>query len=356
VGGNEGVAAFEGQPYGNDEQVGGLCPSTEGQVGWVLAPTGIPEVVDTAPTVTVAAPTSTDGTTVTVAGTARENAWPPGHNAKGRAFSRGISIFVPHDLQYSVDGGASRAVTTVTTSGARASFGFALNTSTLGAGPYAGAPTRHLVTVQATTGTTASGSAVLWATGTPVTLTLAAGAATIPLGGAVRLTVAASDASYPIDALAGVVVRPQQGTTPAARTVRTGAGGAAVAAFSPRFTTTFQASFTPRAGTAEFQAASSGAVTVAVRAALSARAAAPTATGVVVVAGGFRPLRAGVPLLLQGLAGGVWTTVAQARTTARSTFRLVYKAPAGALRLRVRFAGDARNAAAARALPVVTVP
>ncbi len=359
-GGSEGVAAFFGQAYGNDQQVGGICPSTAGQVGWRVTRAGLPDVVDTTPTVTVAPPTSTDGSTATVGGRARENAWPPGHNAKGRAFARGISIFVPHDLTYSLDGGATQAVTTVTTSGAKASFAFTVDTSTLVAGPYAGAPTRHLVTVQATTGTTASGSAVLWAAGTPVTLTLSAGSATIPLGGKVKLTVHAADAddtSYPIGSLAGVEVGPSSGATPAARTVTTGAGGAAVLAFSPRFSTSFQASFTPTAaaGTAEFEAAASGSVTVAVRAALSARAAMPTAAGVVAVTGAFRPLRAGVPLLLQRLSGGAWTTVAHARTTARSTFRLVYAAPAGALRLRVRFAGDARNAAATKALPVVSV-
>ena len=355
-GGSEGLAAFYGRAYGTDQQVGGICPSTAGQVGWRVTRDGLPDVIDTTPTVTVAPPTSTDGTTVTVSGRARENAWPPGHNAKGRAFSRGISIFVPHDLQYSIDGGASKAVTTVTASGARVSFGFAVDTSALGDGPYAGAPTRHLVTVQATTGTTASGSAVLWAADTPVTLALTAGATTISLGGTVRLTAAASDGSYPVGSLAGVVVGPRQGAAPAARMVTTGAGGSAVVAFSPRFTTAFQAAFAPHAGTAEFLPAASGAVTVAVRAALTARAAAPTAAGPVAVTGVFRPLRAGVPLVLQRLAGGAWTTVAHARTTARSTFRLVYKAPAGALRLRVRFAGDARNAAAARALPVVTVP
>ena len=356
-GGSEGVAAYLGKPYGSDEQVGGLCPSTEGQIGWRVTRNGLPDVVDTAPTVTVAAPRSTDGTTVTVAGKAHENAWPPGHNAKGRAFSRGISIFVPHDLRYSIDGAASAPVTTVTRSGAKASFSFAVDTSTLAAGPDSAAPTRHTVTVQATTGTSAAGSAVLWGAGTPVTLGLSAGAATIALGGRAALTATASDGGYPIAALP-VTVGPQQGATPAAKTVATGAAGHTVVTFTPRFTTTFAAAFTPTAaaGTAEFQAAVSSTVTVAVRAALSARAATPTAAGVVVVTGGFRPLRAGVPLLLQRLSAGVWTTVAHGRTTARSTFRLAYAAPAGALRLRVRFAGDARNASATRTLPAIAVP
>ncbi len=71
--------------------------------------------------------------------------------------------------------------------------------------------------------------------------------------------------------------------------------------------------------------------------------------------GTFRPVRAGVPLVLQLLRAGAWKTVAHTRTTAGSTFRLVYAAHAGAVRLRVRFAGDARNAAAVKALPALAV-
>jgi hypothetical protein len=62
-------------------------------------------------------------------------------------------------------------------------------------------------------------------------------------------------------------------------------------------------------------------------------------------------VRAGVPLVLQLLRAGAWKAVARSRTTAGSTFRLVYAAHAGVLRLRVRFGGDARNAAAVKALP-----
>ena len=40
-----------------------------------------------------------DGVTATVAGVALENPCPPGHNAKGRAFAKGISMFVPHDVR-----------------------------------------------------------------------------------------------------------------------------------------------------------------------------------------------------------------------------------------------------------------
>ena len=346
-GGQAGLDAYHDSSTLPD---GGICAATRGQVGWVLARNGIPKVVDTKPTITLQPPVSADGATATVAGVAREVAWPPGHNAKGRAFSRGISIFRPDDLTYSVDGGATEPIASITRSGAKASFSAVVDISSLTAG-------RHLLAVQATTGTTASKSEVVWGPQTPVTLGLSAGSATIGLGGTVRMTVTARDGADPIAALP-VTVAPERGATPAAKTVTTGGAGQTAVAFAPRFTTTFAAAFTPTpaAGTAEFQAATSAAVTVAVRAALIAHAAAPTAAGVVAVTGLFRPLRAGVPLVLQRLSGGAWTTVAHARTTSSSAFRLVYGAPSGSLRLRVRFVGDARNAATTKALPVVAVP
>ena len=82
-------------------------------------------------------------------------------------------------------------------------------------------------------------------------------------------------------------------------------------------------------------------MSVAVQALLTARAAVAAAARVIRVSGTFRPRRGGVPLVLQLLRGGAWKAVARSRTTARSTFRLVYAAHAGALRLRVRFGGDA---------------
>ena len=348
-GGEEGIDAYEGVPYeGQAVTYGGICPSTRGQIGWRDANgNGIADVVDTTPTVTLQPPTL-DGVTATVAGVARENPCPPGHNAKGRAFAKGISVLVPHDVRYSVDGGAWTPVSTPGT-GATASFNFttpALTSST-------GAPTRHVVTVQATTGNTAQKSIVAWTAPTPVTLTLARGAATIALGAKVKLTVSAADTDalqYPIGFLPGIIVGPLGGAATTQKTVTTGAGGHAAVAFAPRFTTTFEAALQPGAQS-PFQAATPVTVSVAVHALLTARARVAAGARVIHVTGTFRPVRAGVPLVLQLLRAGAWKAVARSRTTAGSTFRLVYAAHAGVLRLRVRFGGDARNAAAVKALP-----
>jgi hypothetical protein len=93
-----------------------------------------------------------------------------------------------------------------------------------------------------------------------------------------------------------------------------------------------------------------------VRARLTAQAAGPSAARVVRVSGTFRPKRGGVPLTLQVLSGGAWKVVAHTQTSARAAFSLHYTAHAGTVRLRVRFAGDTRNAAAAKALPALVVP
>ena len=352
-GGSEGIAAYEGQPYGSDTMTGGICPSTAGQIGWRDANgNGIPDVVDTTPTVTLKPPTAV-GATVTVAGVARENPCPPGHNAKGRAFATGISVLVPHDVQYRVDDGAWIAVSDVV---AAATESFAFTTAPLTSST--GAATRHVVTVQATTGNPAAKSTVAWTAPTPVTLALSPGAATIALGGKVKLTVSAADTDapqYPIGFLPGVTVGPLNGTATTLKTVATGAGGRAAVTFAPRFTTTYQAAFRPGAQSMQFTAATLVQATVAVRALLIARAGVASGTRVVRVSGVFRPVRGGVPLELQLFHAGVWKTVAHTRTTARSTFRLVYTAHPGDVRLRMRFAGDTHNAAAVRSLPALVV-
>ncbi len=352
-GGSEGLAAYEGQPYGTDTNVGGICPSTAGQIGWRVTRNGLPDVVDTKPTVKLQKPVL-DGAGATVSGVAVEHPWQPGHNAKGRAFAKGISIFVPHDVQYSVDGDAWIAVNL---SGSGASRSFSFTTGAIAPAP-APATTRHVIAVQATTGTTAASSVVAWTSPTTVALGLTSSAITLPLGGKVKLTVHASDSvaqSYAIGFLPGVTIFGQGGGVATRKPVTIGAGGGGVVTVAPRFTTSYQADLNPVAPS-PFTATTSAALSVSVRALLTARAAAPTGAGVVRVSGTFRPLRGGVPLVLQLLRGGVWKAVAHARTTARSTFRLVYTAQPGAVSLRVRFAGDADNAAAVKSLPALVVP
>ena len=240
-GGEEGLRAYQGAAtYGGDVSVdGGICPSTRGQIGWRVTRNGLPDVVDTTPTVTLAKPVL-DGSGATVSGVAAEHPWTPGHNAKGRAFAKGISIFVPHDLQYSVDGGAWTAVSP-TGSGARQSFSFATGALAPAAAP---ATTRHVIAVQATTGTTATSTVIAWTNPTPVVLNLASNAAAIAFGGKVKLTVHAADAdapAYAIGFLPGVVVGPQAGAAATQHAVTTAAGGSAVVTVAPRFTTTFAA-------------------------------------------------------------------------------------------------------------------
>jgi hypothetical protein len=354
-GGAEGLAAYQGTAYGSDRSVdGGICPSTRGQIGWRTTRNDLPDVVDTTPTVTLAKP-ALNGSGATVSGVATEHPWPPGHNAKGRAFAKGISVLVPHALQYSVDGGTWTAVTS-TGGGARQSFSFAIDAIAAAPAP---ATTRHVISVQATTGTTAASSVVAWTYPTPVVLGLASSAKTIALGGKVKLAVHAADAdapAYTIGFLPGVALVGRAGATATSQAVAIGAGGGGAVTAAPRFTTTFQVALTAGAPSPFTSTATPASVTVAVRALLAAHAGAPSATRVVRVTGSFRPRRGGVPLLLQLRSAGTWQTVTQGRTTADSSFSLVYAARKGTAVLRVRFAGDARNAAATRALPAIVVP
>ena len=356
-GGAEGIAAYQGVTFnGRAVRFGGICQATRGQIGWRDANgNGIPDVVDTTPTVKLKPATSSDGVRATVSGAAGENPTPPGGNAQGHAFTRGISILRPHDVRYSVDGDSTW--TAVPTPGKASSESFTFTTGALlpGTALDSDAPTRHVISVSATTGNADTASVVAWGAHTPVTLALAAGKSVITVGGTVKLTLRASDSdkpSYPIGFLTGVTVGPPGGVQ---KTVTTGAAGRAVASFAPRFTGTFEAAFAP-AGQSPFEAAASSLVMVSVRARLTAQAAAPSAARVVRVNGTFRPMRGGVPLTLQVFSGGAWKVVAHTQTSAKSAFSLHYTAHAGTVHLRVRFAGDSTNAAAAKALPALVVP
>ena len=353
-GGQEGIDAYEGVPYkGEAVTDGGICPSTRGQIGWRDANgNGIPDVLDTTPTVKLKPATSSDGLTATVSGVAGEKPCPPGGNAQGHAFSRGISIPLPHDVLYRVDGGAWVEGPAVTTPVAEA---FSFTTAALGPGPYSSAPTRHVIHVSLTTGSTATSSVVAWVGATPVTLALTTATPTIALGARVTLTLHATTGTgtvYPIGFLPGVSVGVAGDVQ---KVVTTGPAGRAAVSFAPRFTAAFRAVYQP-VGQAQFEAASSLPLTVSVRARLTAHADTPSAAGVVGVSGSFRPVRSGVPIMLQQSVDGVWKVVARTQTSASATFSLHYTAPAGTVRLRVRFAGDATNAAATRLLPTLVVP
>jgi len=74
-GGNEGIAAYKTGQYPGEVATDGICPSTAGQIGWRATRNGIPDVIDTAPTVTLRQPIVV-GSTATVAGVVSENPWP----------------------------------------------------------------------------------------------------------------------------------------------------------------------------------------------------------------------------------------------------------------------------------------
>jgi len=86
--------------------IGELCPSSVGQTGLRDGDADArPNVVDTRPRFDLAAPVSVASGVFTVTGTVREQPWPRGTSSVGIPFRHDISIFVPHTLQFRVDGG-----------------------------------------------------------------------------------------------------------------------------------------------------------------------------------------------------------------------------------------------------------
>ena len=86
--------------------LGDLCPSSVGQSGLRDSDADThPNVVDTRPRFDAAAPVMATAGAVTVTGTVREQPWPRGTTTVGIPFRHNISIFVPHALQFRVDGG-----------------------------------------------------------------------------------------------------------------------------------------------------------------------------------------------------------------------------------------------------------
>jgi hypothetical protein len=128
---------------------GYLCPSTIGQAGFrVTNADGRPDVIDTRPGFTSGAPVAAAGGTVTVSGTVTEQPWPHGVSTVGPLFTKDVSIFVPHDVQYRVDGGEWLPVTALDGAFDEPSERWALTTVPLAQGS-------HVLEVQGTTGLTA---------------------------------------------------------------------------------------------------------------------------------------------------------------------------------------------------------
>ncbi len=353
-GGNEGIDGYEGTAPAADPAV---CKATGAQIGWRDSDgDGTPNVLDTTPTVALKPPSS-DGSSANVTGSVHENPWPHGFKAnttdgthQDQAFTHDISVLVPHDVQYRVDGGDTWSpVDAVDGSFDEPSESITLTTPALGPGPDAAAPTRHVIEVRATTGNAATASMVAWVGATPVTLALSRSSSTMTLGGSVKMTVHSLGGPYPIAWLPGIGFGAAGGTT---KTIATGADGRWRGSVSPRFTTSYVATF---ATNGQFQGpAASAQVRVAVHPVLTVRVATTAVPRMVRVTGHFAPVRAGVPLLLQRLRSGVWATVKTFKTDAASNFATTWRASrVGLITLRVRFAGDARNLAAAKAAPAL---
>jgi hypothetical protein len=86
---------------------GDLCPSSVGQTGLRDSDADArPNVVDTRPWFDSTPPVGVAGGAFTVTGTVREQPWPRGSSSVGIPFRHDVSIFVPHALQFRVDGGA----------------------------------------------------------------------------------------------------------------------------------------------------------------------------------------------------------------------------------------------------------
>jgi hypothetical protein len=324
-----------------------LCSSTRGQVGWRdTNGNTVPDVIDTAPTLTDRAQAGS-GSQVTVGGVVHENPWPHGHNAQGEAFHHDLSIFVPHDVTYRVDGGPSLPVQPVDGVFDRPYENWTLTTAPLSDG-------HHLLEVSATTGSTATLTRDIWAGPTVVTLDLTAAAARITVGKKVALRLACGNGGLPIPYLSPIRVGPLAG---GGRQATVDAQGVWRDSFSPRTTTTYVASFP---GGNQFFAADSQHVKVEVRPKISAW---PSTRSLrrrhtLRVGGHFTPGRSDVPLALEASrdGGATWQALVSTRTAVGGDFVLRYRPlRRGILRLRVRFAGDAKNLSRTKLLPLVAV-
>jgi hypothetical protein len=128
---------------------GDLCTSSVGQTGLRDTDADLrPDVVATRPLFETGAAVPLPGGRVTLGGTVREQPWPHGYSTVGPRFTRDISIFVPHDLQYRVDGGDWLPLTPLDGAFDRPSEKWTLTTPALAAGA-------HALEVRGTTGETA---------------------------------------------------------------------------------------------------------------------------------------------------------------------------------------------------------
>ena len=240
---------------------GDLCRWTRGQTGLRDSDADTrPDVVDTRPALTTRLETTAADGAVSLRGTVVEQPRKRGRISGGVYFRRDLSILVPHDARYRVDGGAWQPLTAVDGAFGEPSEAWALTTDPL-------TPGAHELELEATTGEAAGRTRILWAGDTSVDLELATDAAftkttvTVRAGKKARVYVRSTSAGLPVSRLTPVkLVRVADGRV--MTTLTTGEDGGWTGTIAPARTRAYEVRF---AGSGQFLPAASGRITVKVR-------------------------------------------------------------------------------------------
>lgn len=241
---------------------GELCPSTIGQTGLRDSDADSrPDVVDTRPAFATRLESTDASGAVTLRGAVAEQPRKRGVISTGAYFRQDLSIMLPHDLGYRVDGGAWQALTPADGAFGEPAEGWTLTTEPLTQG-------HHVLELEGTTGETAGRTRDLWAGPTPVTLDLATNAAfskkavTVAAGAAARVYVRSTSAGLPVARLKPLrLVRLFDGRVMARLT--TGENGVWTGTLTPARTRTYEVRF---AGAGQFEAAApAGPITITVK-------------------------------------------------------------------------------------------
>jgi hypothetical protein len=227
---------------------GDVCRWTVGQAGLRDGDADTrPDVVDTRPVISTRLESTDASGAVTLRGTVAERPRPRGRISGGVYFRKDLSIKVPHETRYRVDGGDWRPLTATDGAFGEPSEGWTLTTGPLAAG-------HHVLELEATTGETAGRTRDLWAGPTPVTLELATNAAfsktafAIAPGARARLYVRTTSAGLPVARLAPLrLVRLADGKVMA--TLTTGERGVWTGTLKPARTRVYEVRF---AGAGQF--------------------------------------------------------------------------------------------------------
>jgi hypothetical protein len=222
---------------------------------WTLGQTGLrdsdgdtrPDVVDTRPAIATRLESTDASGAVTLRGTVVEQPRKRGRISGGVYFRRDLSILVPHDARYRVDGGAWQPLVAADGAFDQPAEAWTLTTEAL-------APGRHELELEATTGEAAGRTRILWAGETTVDLELATDAAftktsaTVRDGKKARVYVRSTSGGLPVSRLTPVrLVRVSDGRV--MTTLTTGETGVWTGTFAPARTRTYEVRF---AGAGQF--------------------------------------------------------------------------------------------------------